>query len=238
METIIRQKINAIAECIFAKVQMIEEESFDYGLYSGKFGILLFLLYYSRFSKTKKHVKITENYAKRLFEQFIIKEELHTFCSGLSGILYLLEFLHENDFIDMDVSNAQSLLDNYLVSRMRGNIQQWNYDFMHGALGVGLYFLKKRTGLEYVRELIDFLYATALKSADNHIFKWESFVMDKDENFRSTYNFALSHGMSSIIIFLSRVIKSGISDERIIEMLYGSIDSEFLTSFYYLVENK
>ena len=51
METNIKQKIDLIAECIFTKVQTPEDESFDYGLYSGKFGILLFLLYYSRFSK-------------------------------------------------------------------------------------------------------------------------------------------------------------------------------------------
>jgi len=224
METNIKQKIDLIAECIFTKVQTPEDESFDYGLYSGKFGILLFLLYYSRFSKTKKHLKITENYAERLFEQFIIKEKLHTFCSGLSGILYLFEFLRENNFIDMDVNSVQPALNDYLVFQMRKNMSGEYFDFMHGALGVGLYFLKKRTGLEYIRELIDFLYATALKSDNNHIFKWESFVMDKDENFRTAYNFALSHGMSSIIIFLSRVINSGISDDRIIEMLSGSID--------------
>ena len=157
METIIKQKIDAIAECIFAKIQKPEDESFDFGLYSGKFGILLFLLYYSRFSKTKEHVLIAERYAERLFEQFLKDEKLHTFCSGFSGILYLFEFLRDNDFIDMDVSNAQPALDNYLVFQMRQNISRKYFDFMHGALGVGLYFLKKGTGLEYIRELIDFL---------------------------------------------------------------------------------
>ena len=78
-----------------------------------------------------------------MLEQFIKKEKLHTFCDGLSGILYLFEFLRENDYIDMDVSNAQPFLDNYLVSRMRQNMQRPYYDFMHGAWGVGLYFLNR-----------------------------------------------------------------------------------------------
>lgn len=88
---------------------------------------------------------MTEKYAKRLFENFIYATKIHTFCSGFSGILYLFDFLRENDFIDMDVVEAQTLLDNYLVSCMRKDIQQRNYDFMHGAVGVGLYFLKMGT---------------------------------------------------------------------------------------------
>ena len=218
MESVIKQKIDSIAKCIFAKVQ----ES-DFGLYTGDFGLLLFLFYYSRYSQKKKYAGQTERYAKRLLEQFIKGIQLHTFCSGLSGILYLFEFLRENDFIDMDVSAAQPALDNYLVSRMRQNIQQGYFDFMHGALGVGLYFLKKGTHPEYIRELIGFLYRTAEKNPDNLTFKWESVVLVNEEN-RNAYNLALSHGMSSIIIFLSRVIKAGICNERIIEMLSGAVN--------------
>ena len=217
----IKQKIDLIVECIFTKIQKSEEESF--GLYTGGFGLLLFLFYYSRYFKNKKHTLLTEKYAERLLNQFIEKEKLHTFCSGLSGILYLFEFLRENDYIDMDVSNAQPVLDNYLVSRMKQDIQQRYYDFMHGALGVGLYFLKKGTHPEYIQELIEFLYHTAEKEPDNQIFKWESVVLINEEN-RSTYNLALSHGISSIIIFLSRVIESGISDKKIIEMLSCAVN--------------
>ena len=224
METLIRQKIDLIAECIFAKIQKQEEEPADFGLYTGEFGLLLFLCYYSNYFPTRKRRSITENYAKRLFGQFIGKEKLHTFCSGYSGILYLFEFMRENDFIDLDVSVVQPALDNYLIFRMRQNYSGKYYDFMHGALGVGLYFLKKGTRDEYIRELVDFLYATAEKSADNQQFKWESTVMDKKEEFRTAYNFALSHGMSSILIFLARAIKNGIADEKIVEMLSGIVN--------------
>jgi len=50
----IKQKVDLIAECIFDKVQKSEEESF--GLYSGEFGQLLFLLYYSKYSQDPKHI--------------------------------------------------------------------------------------------------------------------------------------------------------------------------------------
>ena len=105
---------------------------------------------------------------------------------------------------------------------MRNDIHQQRYDFMHGALGVGLYFLKKGTNIEYIQELVDFLYATAEKDADNQIFKWES-VVDYEKNITG-YNLALSHGISSIIVFLSRVIESSIVDEKVIEMLSNAVN--------------
>jgi len=214
---ILKQKIDSIAQCIFAKVQKI-----DYGLYSGECGLFLFLLYYSKYSSSKKYASLIEKYANRLLKQFIKETQLHTFCSGISGILYLFEFLRENDFIDLDVSAAQLFLDNYLVSRMRHDIQQRNYDFMHGALGVGLYFLKKSIHPEYIQDLIDFLYQTAEK--DTEIFKWESTVMINEEENRNAYNLALSHGISSIIIFLSRAVESGIVDKKAERMLSGAVN--------------
>ena len=220
MESIIKEKVDSIAECIFDKVKTTEGES--YGLYGGEFGLLLFLFYYSRFSQNKKYISLTENYAERLLEQFIEGTKSHSFCNGFSGILYLFEFLRENDFIDMDISDAQPTLNNYLVSRMRQNMIEKYYDFMHGAFGVGLYFLKKGNNPEYIQELIDFLYYTAEKDNDNQFFKWQS-VIDFETN-RIGYNLSLSHGIASIIIFLARVIKSGVSDKRIEDMLIGAVN--------------
>jgi len=222
MKELIKQKIDEIAECIFKKIENTEEEIESFGLYSGEFGILLFLFFYSRYSKNEKHRLITEDYAERLFYRFLNETKRHTFCDGLSGILYLFEFLREHDFIDMDISDSQPLLDNYLIARMRHNIQQSYYDFMHGALGVGLYFLKKGTNPECIRELIDYLYQTAEKDTGAQIFKWES-IIDYEKN-RIGYNLSLSHGISSIIIFLSRVVNSGEKNTRVLEMLSGSVN--------------
>jgi len=130
--------------------------------------------------------------------------------------------MRENNFIDMDVNNIQPALDKYLVSKMRQDIQQKNYDFMHGALGVGLYYLKKGTNPEYITELIDFLYNTADKDFDSQIFRWES-IIDFEKN-HNGYNLSLCHGISSIIIFLVRVIKNGIFDEKVTEMLIGAVN--------------
>ena len=221
MYELIKQKVDAIAECIFDKTEKsLEEES--YGLYTGAFGVLLFCLYYSRYSKSETHRLLTANYAEKLFNSFLNETKSHTFCDGLSGILYLFEFLREHDFIDFDIGDSQQVLDNYLIMRMKYNIEQRDYDFMHGALGVGLYFLKKKSNPECINELIDFLYQSAEKDIDNQIFKWKS-VIDSEKNLIG-YNLALSHGISSIIIFLSRVLNSNKNNERTREMLFGAVN--------------
>lgn len=220
MNDFIKQKIDAIAECIFHKIEKSTED-LSYGLYSGEFGSLLFLFYYSSYTKNERHRLQTESYAEKLFNQFLHKSNLHTFSGGFSGIFYLFEFLREKNFIDIDVSDSQPLLDNYLISRMRIDIQQQNYDFMHGALGVGLYFLKKGSNTQCIQELINFLYQTAEKDIDEQILKWKS-AINYETNLIG-YNLSLCHGISSIIIFLSRVVNSNIKDERIIQMLYGAV---------------
>ena len=60
MELLIKKKIDLIAEYIFNKIERKEKEVLSFGLYSGGFGILLFLFYYSRYSQKQKHVILTE----------------------------------------------------------------------------------------------------------------------------------------------------------------------------------
>ena len=221
MTTNIKQKIDSIAECIYNKIQNNQIGN-DIGLYSGDFGILLFLFYYSRYSKKDKYISLTEKFAEELFNTFPQKIRLHTFCSGLSGIMYLIEFLRENGFIDMDISEVQSTFDEYLILRMRQDMQKHNHDFMHGALGVGLYFLKKGSNKKSILELIDFLYNTAEFDVQKKVCKWKS-VISAEKNIIG-YNISLSHGISSIIIFLSHVIRSGIIEKKVMEMLNGSVN--------------
>jgi len=219
-KSVVKQKIDLIAECVFSKTLYKIEE--DFGLYSGQFGILLFLLYYSRYTQNEKHIILTENYAEKLLQHFVKKREIHTFCSGISGILYLFEFLREKDIIDFDISKVQSILENSIIYNMRLDMHRSQYDFMHAALGVGFYFLKRKTNTEYIQELVDFLYLIAEKDFKNKIFKWMS-VIDHERKIVG-YNLALSHGISSIVIFLVRCVRNGLINDKIMEMLTGAVN--------------
>ena len=230
MKSLMKEKIDEIAKCIFEETQNKKISSF--GIYEGSFGHLLFLLYYSKYCHNKKCISLVEKYAERLLVQFVEKEGNFNFCYGLAGELYLLIFLREQNIIDLDIGNAQSILENYLLNQMKQNIQYKYFDFMHGALGIGLYFLKRGAKTENILGLIEYLYNTAEKNVDNTIFKWESnLIFGKNI---SGYSLSMSHGMSSIIIFLSRVIKSKLSNEKIQTMLAGAVNYILLQELDFL----
>lgn len=215
----IEEKLNQIATAIYNKINL-QHPTDTLGLYNGQFGILLFLLYYSRYSNISHYNSYTEVYAEQLLNKLASNLPTHTFCSGLAGILYSFEFLRQNNFINLDISEVENDFENYLLQKMEQEIAINNYDFMHGALGIGLYFLKKEKKEKYIKKLIDFLYNTAEKNQDKTLFKWKSIV--RNEKNEKEYNIALSHGMSSILVFLSYVIDYKMKDERIFEMIKGT----------------
>lgn len=218
MRDIIEFKLNEIGDSIFS---WSEKDIYKHslGLYNGDFGTLLFMFHYSNFSKKKIHKKLTIKYCEDLLKRIGDVPVLHTFCSGLSGILYLFEFLKENNFIDIDISEAENYLQNLLIDEMRKDIQNCNYDFMHGAIGVGLYFLKANKKSEVIQEIVDFLIKTSEIDTNSDGVKWKS----KIEEGIHGYNISLSHGMSSIVLFLCRVIEKGLGNSEIEKLLRKSI---------------
>lgn len=221
---LIQLKTTQIAGCIYNKV---EKQTIDplKGLYNGDLGMLLFLFYYASYSNDPKYVLLTENFAEKVVNKLDTIFSQHSFSCGLAGGLYLFEFLRENSFIDIDFEDAETALENSLIYDMREDIRTTTYDFMHGALGIGLYFLKKNINQEPIQEIIKFLYKTAEKDTKNKIFKWTSRMNPRRIN---EYNISLSHGIASIVIFLTHAMKNKVnSPVSILEMLEGAINYLF-----------
>ena len=105
----------------------------------------------------------------------------------------LLEYLKENQFVEVDLSEMQMILDNYLIRETHKDMQNLYYDFMHGALGSGLYFLKAKTNPEFLENMLDFLDQTAEKDTVKPVYKWKSPLGLSRE---MGYNISLSHGIS------------------------------------------
>jgi hypothetical protein len=207
----IKLKLDQIADCIFQRIQ----EPLPYhigGLYGGEWGNLLFLCYYAKYKNDQQILETAETYAERLLTHSRLDKLSHTFCDGYAGILYLLQFLKEQELLQVDTEDVEQLLENYIIDRMRYDFNIVNYDFLHGALGCGYYFLKKHKDIKPVNELINFLYDTAEKDIQTHCFKWKSLV--NFEKGSLGYNISLSHGMASIVLFLSHALEKGIKNEK------------------------
>lgn len=220
MENAIKKKLEEIAECICNKIQ--NEKIINMGgLYDGEFGILLFLVHYSRFSNNPKVHSLTEKFAEDLLEKLGTDIKKYSFCGGLAGILYLFEFFKERKFIEIDVDNVENVFDNFLIHAEKRDIKRGYYDFLHGALGVGFYFLKKSRNQQPIIDLIDFLFETAEKDTISMALKWKSIL---NENGEIGYNISLSHGISSIILFISRAIKLDVKHDKLLLLLEGAVN--------------
>lgn len=218
MKILIEKKLEEIANCVLAAVSQ-KPLNLQGSVYSGQFGLLLFLFYYHKYTGNKNVEEVLNQYAARLMSEMEVT--LHTFCGGLSGVLYLFIFLRENDFIDIDISDVEEEFEQYLIRKTRVDMDRHYYDFMHGALGTGLYFLKKGTHEEFINEIIDYLYTTSEVDEKSKGLKWTSQI--NADGIKGT-NIALSHGMSSILLFLSRALERGINNEKINVLMEGLVN--------------
>ena len=219
------EKLEQIAECIYENLEKMHQDvKGSQGLFTGEFGILLFMYYYSKYSNDKKILDLTHSYTDLLIEKMgIIVGNLdklndstyYTYCGGLAGVLYSLKFLNEKQFIEFDLSDDE--VTEHLAVAMRKFVNENNYDYLHGALGIGFYFLKTDER-QLVDELIDNLYHTAIIEESENTFKWEmKFNPMRD------FDISLSHGVSSVVVFLARAVKSNIAVEKSTKMLNGTV---------------
>ena len=197
-------RVAEIADCIYTAMQTNPYNTMQ-GLSGENYGALLFLYYYADFTKEKKYALLAEQVMDKLLAQLESNLAGFSYSSGYAGIFYLFHFLQEKKFIDLDFSDAEEAVENYVIKNARSCMQLNDYDYLHGSLGVALYFLKKNPNHPFLHEFIDFLYQKAEKDSLNHTVKWKT-PWSTERVY--DYHISLSHGMTSIVIFLCRLLKS------------------------------
>ena len=173
------------------------------GLMGGKAGIAFFFLYYAKLVNKQEPYDYGLELLSSVFESINSGFNFHTHAGGLAGIGSVMEILSKVDLVEADTNELLSGLDEYLYSLMIQEIKNGNYDFLHGAVGLGFYFLKRQSNensKNYLNEFVDELDNAATK--DEYGVRWLS-VLDRVKNTEG-FNISLSHGLASIIAFLSK----------------------------------
>jgi lantibiotic modifying enzyme len=207
IEIQLKNKLKEISEILETKT----EEKQEVGVLSGVSGIALFQFYYSKFLDEDIHADKGIETITRAVELINNGFTFPTFCTGIAGACWVLEILKEEEFIELDGGFLASDLDSYLLEAMRTDIKTENYDFLHGAMGYGYYFLKRYQNLttekskKNYKNYLDELIAALKKSSKKNDYGiwWES-VLEKEEETIGC-NLSLSHGISSTVNFLSRI---------------------------------
>lgn len=138
MEKEIEDKIHEIAS--YLKLNRPD----DIGLFTGIGGYVLFFYYYNKIFKKSLYDGLEYILLEDIFDRInLYKITDYSFCRGLSGIAWLLSFLHKNgDLSDGDYKITDEL-DFYLYNKMMFLLSFSNYDFLHGATGIVFLFFEE-----------------------------------------------------------------------------------------------
>ncbi len=178
--------------------------------------MLLFLAFYLDKYPNKKVDEIYEVYLENCISELSDGLNNYTYSNGLAGVLYVLKAMNDNNLINLDFSDIENNYKDALTEFAYSNIVNRNYDFMHGGLGIPLYFIDDKPINELV---VKALSQTAIQDGDK--MKWLSSLGPGKGN---GFNIALSHGMSSIAIYLSRVFKIFTKNYLVSKMLVSTIN--------------
>ncbi len=216
----ISDKINEIALTLKS---FINKDNIS--LFSGSAGVALFLNFYSKFTNNEEFTVNSISIISDIFDQINHGNLYSTFAGGTAGVGWLIEFLSQNDFIEVDANEIIGELDDYLYSTMVKEMGQNNFDYLHAAGGIALYFLKRKSLSKseyYINNFIDLLEKSSLR--ENNSCKWASEMFSGSNKKIDVYNLSMSHGIASIIAILSKVYVREINKEKVYKLLTGAIN--------------
>lgn len=226
------KQINALPDTLLtdriyqhiSRQPVVEEVS----LLGGQMGYALVECYYQQYAHEAVPSQTWDRISASL-EAIQNGELTHSFATGIAGVAWGFLHLFNHGLLQDDELDAQSIvedLDQPLTDVALLLLQEGNYDYLHGALGVCLYLLERtpspRIG-EYLSQLVEQLAATATRFPNGDI-TWP------DYNFGRRlpadpikYNTGLSHGTTSIVSILALVYEKGYARNRCAELIQGNL---------------
>lgn len=221
MENIVFDKIIQIEK----DLDIIWKNEDNLSLLNGIGGLPIF--YYMLYKLTTDNIYLEKmnNGIEILFDKLNTSRLSYTYCDGLTGIAFMLEFLKKQNILNYDISETIELIDNAVINYALRNTQSYDdVDFLHGSLGIAFYFIEKLPINE---------------STDSHIIKLikrigtiikEDILKTKCVCNLQTYddlthrtNVGLAHGHISSIIIFSKYLEKFPEDSYIREILADSV---------------
>ncbi|MEI7597134.1 MAG: lanthionine synthetase C family protein [Bacteroidota bacterium] len=202
----------------------VKSVNYDYGLHSGTGGIAMYF-YVTSQCYNGKGIEECETIISSVIESLNNDKLDSTFCYGIAGFGWMLEYLIQKNYIDRNDLDVFPFIDEYLQKQKIEYVLNKNYDFLHGYTGVALYFFKRYKGtkecLPNIKEYLDFLDDIKIYDIKSDGFAWLAPVNNEDPI--KVFNLSLSHGISSIIAILSKFVIDDIFIDKSKYLLTGSI---------------
>ena len=207
---------------------IIVENNFqeNIGLLSGAMGEALFLFHYDKFNGENRVYNRGIELIEIIFKTINGGNLQTSFCNGLAGVGWGIEYLIENNFIEEDIRDSLTEIDDLIGEMMVNEMANGHFDYLHGASGNVLYLLRRRQSNSskidsYLKRYLEFLDRSSEVSQNNSL-KWSS-IVDSRTN-KLGYNISLSHGIASIIVILSKLYINQIEKDHTLCLAEKSVN--------------
>lgn len=194
------------------------------GLLTGLSGQIIACSEYALYNKTENFniYSLLDVLSKRIANENFI----YTYCDGLAGVGFMFEYLNKKGIIENDTNVLLEEFDTALKKMLRIYMHTGEYDFLHGGIGIALYFIKRTSinpGLISVLEsFIKDLLKLSINDGGNYL-KWSSIIDYKTK--KTGYNISLSHGMANIVCMMLKMYDVNELDKKKIDIIInGSIN--------------
>ena len=183
--------------------RLAQSHKLSVGLLGGDLGPIIYLYMYSRLDST--YLSKADNMLDKLLLSFKSSCPSSTYCNGAGGMIVGLYSLNHEGFI-ADFSHLMGAIDQYVSQSLDEMFSNNNHDFLHGFIGLGFYWIRRYKcncpiAVEQLERILEHLQSSA--EVVNDVVKWPR----KEGKWVKRYNISLSHGYSSTIILLTRMLR-------------------------------
>jgi len=201
--------------------EFINDNPVSISFASGHTGIAMFYGYYYLLTKNEEHRDKCESIIERLINRVSVQEKIsHTLCDGIAGVAFCANHLMERKVIDADPDFLDDI-DDFLLRSCMNKLNKANYDLLHGGLGIATYlFHRGERNYGSLSDVVDALHRRSVITDQGQFWIW---TMDSSKDKKPRVNFGLSHGLASIVGFLSHLVKKDMGGEHTRTMLRNTV---------------
>jgi len=186
------------------------------GLMDGLAGVGLLLSLFYRYTNDGRYLDGLNQTIELMNEKIYTgKTTITSYCSGIAGYAWLILYLKEKDLIEVDLDDYLYDIDLALTKSVAQMIEIKKFDQLHGAVGIGSYFLK-RGNMKIVKQIIDGLFNQRKNINNNLTWSW---IKDDHE----ILDFGLAHGIPGTLFFLFKCFLKNISPQKSAEMIRDNV---------------
>jgi lantibiotic biosynthesis protein len=216
-----KQPYTSITDALAQSLQENQQNSI--GLLAGLSGEVVSLMYCAQLTQNQSYYDLAYSSLQKTIKLISTNPISHTHCTGLAGFGWAIMHLHKHDLLDIDVNNLLKEVDPFLEKSIIIDMQNGNWDFLHGAIGTALYFLKRKEYSAKADKVLQLFINTleAQAVSEKNYIKWPA-VGNPEKPI--IFNISLSHGMSAIVAFLSKVYKEEIECRKVKKMIQETVN--------------